>query len=142
MLGFLEGWGGSANFIFMGVGLFPKKKIRRLHEPFREVRADFCLLPCDTSQEPSGNCSEKLVQMNIVFWVNFIGWTFLLNQKPKHYLHKEFRDSLYKLSPLLPLKASRKQAERVCPNCAFIGWVFLGYTRRGSYSAKGRVSAF
>ena len=40
-------------------------KTPRSHALFREVRANFCLLPCDTSQEPNGNCSEKLVQMNI-----------------------------------------------------------------------------
>ena len=40
------------------------KKTPRLHELFRKVRANFCLLPCDASQEPDGNCSEKLVQMN------------------------------------------------------------------------------
>ena len=34
----------------------------------------FCLRPCDASQEPSGNCSEKLVRMNILggfFQVDF-----------------------------------------------------------------------
>ena len=41
------------------------KKTPRLRELFRSVRASFCLLPCDASQEHSGNCSEKLVQMNI-----------------------------------------------------------------------------
>ena len=40
------------------------KKTPRPRELFREIRANFCLLPCDTSQEPNGNCSEKLVQMN------------------------------------------------------------------------------
>ena len=30
------------------------------------VRANFCLLPCGTSQEPDRNCSEKLVQMNFL----------------------------------------------------------------------------
>ena len=36
----------------------------RLRELFRKVRANFCPLPCDTSQEPDGNCSDELVQMN------------------------------------------------------------------------------
>ena len=36
-----------------------QKKARHLCELFSEVRANFCLLPCDTSQEPNGNCSEK-----------------------------------------------------------------------------------
>ena len=40
------------------------KKTPRLHELFRKVRANFSLLSCDTSQEPNGHCSEKLVQMN------------------------------------------------------------------------------
>ena len=43
-----------------------KKKTPRLHELFRRVRANFCLPPRDTSQEPGRNCSEKLVQIN--FW--------------------------------------------------------------------------
>ena len=42
------------------------------------------LLPsslCDASQEPNGNCSEKLVQMNIIFFwggVDFFWWISLL----------------------------------------------------------------
>ena len=40
------------------------KKTPRSRELFRKVRANFCLLPCNASQEPDGNCSEKLVQMN------------------------------------------------------------------------------
>ena len=40
------------------------KKTARLRELFRKVRANFCPLPYDTSQEPDGNCSDKLVQMN------------------------------------------------------------------------------
>ena len=42
------------------------KKTPRLHEHFRKVRVNFCLLPCDASQEPNANCSEKRVQMNSV----------------------------------------------------------------------------
>ena len=40
------------------------KKTARLPEHFRKVRANFCLTPCETSQETDGNCSEKLVHMN------------------------------------------------------------------------------
>ena len=40
------------------------KKIPRSRELFQKVCVNFCLLPCDTSQEPNGNCYEKLVQMN------------------------------------------------------------------------------
>ena len=42
----------------------PKKKTPCSRELFRKVRANFCLLPCDASQETNRNCSEKLVQMN------------------------------------------------------------------------------
>ena len=44
------------------------QKTPRLRELFRKVRANFCLLPCDTTQEPNGNCSNKLVQMNFLFF--------------------------------------------------------------------------
>ena len=40
------------------------QKTLRSHEFFRKVRANLCLLHCVMSQELSGNCSEKLVQMN------------------------------------------------------------------------------
>ena len=58
----------------------PKKKTPRSHELFRKVRANSCLLSCDTKQEPNGNCSEKLVQMNVFYfgWI-FSGWIFLLS---------------------------------------------------------------
>ena len=48
------------------------QKTPRLHELLRKVRANFSLLSCDTSQEPDGNCSEKLVQMNFFYF----GWIF------------------------------------------------------------------
>ena len=35
-----------------------------VYKLFRKVRANFCPLPCDMSQEPNGNRSEKHVQMN------------------------------------------------------------------------------
>ena len=44
-----------------------------VRELFRKVRANFCLLPCDTSQESVGNCSEKLVQMNFFIVGGFFG---------------------------------------------------------------------
>ena len=50
------------------------KKTPRLRELFRQVHVNFRLLPCDTSQEPNGNCSEKLVQMH--FFI--LGGFFLL----------------------------------------------------------------
>ena len=43
----------------------------RLHELFRKVRANFWPLPCDTSQEPNGSCSEELVQMNFLILGGF-----------------------------------------------------------------------
>ena len=53
---------------FRGPKTHPKsrntKKTPRSHELLRKVRANFSLLSCDTSQEPGGNCSDKLVQMN------------------------------------------------------------------------------
>ena len=46
---------------------------------FREVRANFSLLPCETSQEPNGNCSEKnLFRWSFIFWVDFLEWMLLL----------------------------------------------------------------
>ena len=38
---------------------------------FFEKFASFCLLPCDTSQEPNGNCSEKLDQRNFFILGDF-----------------------------------------------------------------------
>ena len=85
--GFGGGGGGSADFIFMGARIFliirgPKSrntnKTPRLHELFRKIRANFCLLPCDKSQEPKGNCSEKLVQMNFFMLGGFFRVDFLL----------------------------------------------------------------
>ena len=43
---------------------------------FRRVSANFCLLPCDMSQEPGRNCSEKLVQMNFLLWGGFFSGGF------------------------------------------------------------------
>ena len=54
------------------------KKRLRVRELFRKVRVIFCLLPCSASQEPNGNCSEKLVQMNCFILGGFFGWIFIL----------------------------------------------------------------
>ena len=48
-----------------------QKKTPRTRELFRKVRANFCLLPCDASQEPDRNCSEKLVQINFLILGRF-----------------------------------------------------------------------
>ena len=52
------------------------QKTPRLHELFRKVRANFRLLLCDASQEPNGNSSEKLVQMNIFILDGFLSGGF------------------------------------------------------------------
>ena len=45
--------------------VIPRKR-PRLHELYRKkIRANFCLLPCDMSQELSRHCSEKRVRMNL-----------------------------------------------------------------------------
>ena len=52
----------------------PNPKIPKKHRVctiFSKVRANFPLLPCELSHEPSRNCSEKLVTMNFSFWVDF-----------------------------------------------------------------------
>ena len=58
----------SSQRIYRGPKTHPKsrntKKTPRSHELFQKVRANVSLLSCDTSQESSGNCSDKLVQMN------------------------------------------------------------------------------
>ena len=85
------GWSAFAREIFWrpkmacrGPKTHPKsrntKKQRRVYTMFffRKVSANFCLLPCDTSQEPNGNCSKKLVQMNFFILGNFFGWICLL----------------------------------------------------------------
>ena len=58
------------------------KKTPRSHELFREVRANFCLLPCEASQELNRNCSEKLVQMN--FFI--LGGSFRVDFPPLNYV--------------------------------------------------------
>ena len=50
----------------------PRKR-RVLRELFREVLANFCLLPCDLSPEPNRNCSENLFRWTSLFWVDFSG---------------------------------------------------------------------
>ena len=64
---------------FWGYGLTGEdKKHTTFTRTFRKVRANFSLLSCDASQEPKGNCSEKLVQMNFFILGGFFGWIFLL----------------------------------------------------------------
>ena len=48
-------------------------KTPRLCELFRKACVNFCLLPCDTNQEPKRNCSEELVQMNFCYFAGFLG---------------------------------------------------------------------
>ena len=44
---------------------------------FSKVRAHFCLLPYNTSQEPNGNCSEKTCSDVFVFvWGGFFSGGF------------------------------------------------------------------
>ena len=43
-----------------------------------KFRANFCLLPCDTSQGAKGKSSEQLDQMNFNILGGFFGWIFLL----------------------------------------------------------------
>ena len=48
----------------------PKKP--RLHNFVLKIHANFCLLPCDSSQEPNGNCSENnLFIQGGIFRVDF-----------------------------------------------------------------------
>ena len=53
-------------------------KTLRSHELFQKVRANFIKIPCETSQEPNRNCSEKLVQMNFFILGGLFGWLFLV----------------------------------------------------------------
>ena len=50
------------------------KKTPFLHEHFRKVRANFCLLPCDTNQEPNRICSKSSFRSTCWFWVDFMPW--------------------------------------------------------------------
>ena len=45
----------------------------RSHELVRKVRANFGLLPWETSQEPTRTCSENLVQMSCFILGRFLG---------------------------------------------------------------------
>ena len=78
-------------------------KTPRLHELFRGVCANFCLLPCDMSQKLSNNCSEK----NLFGLTSFLGgWLFLLwlagtsKHFQKHHEHGSLL--LYSLSSCRP----------------------------------------
>ena len=67
-------------YIFRGRQTHPKsgntKEALHLHELFRKVRTNFCLFPCDTSQEPNRNCSEELVQMSFFILGGFFSGGF------------------------------------------------------------------
>ena len=43
---------------------------------FEKFVRTFAFFPCDTSQEPNGNGSDKLVQMNFFILGDFFGWEF------------------------------------------------------------------
>ena len=64
-----------ANFhkTFCGRVRNTNKNAFTVHKLFRKLRANFCLLPYETSQEPNRNCSEKFVQMNFLIFGEFWG---------------------------------------------------------------------
>ena len=65
---------------YRGPNLHAKSRNTNKHRVYANF-FDFCLLPCDTTQELNGNCSGKLAQMNFLFWVDFCGCVFLLGNK-------------------------------------------------------------
>ena len=80
---------------FRGPKTHPKsrntKKTPRSRELFRKVRANFSLLPCDTSQEPQRKlfrktCSDELFYFG---WILF-GWIFLLSWFICHFFSSFF----------------------------------------------------
>ena len=56
-----------------------QKKTQRSRGLFRKVCANFCLLPCEASQEPKRNCSEKTRSDGLLYfgWILLV-WIFLL----------------------------------------------------------------
>ena len=58
---------------------FPPRWLERPTKPsvlrglFRKVRTNFCLFLCDMSQQPSRNCSDKLVQVKVFILGGFWG---------------------------------------------------------------------
>ena len=76
-----------ARFDHMNIEAEPPPKLPKYQKNtaftklFRKVHANFCLLPCDTSQEPDGNCSEKLAHMNFFILDDFFRWIFLCENK-------------------------------------------------------------
>ena len=68
-----------------------------LRELFRKVLVNFCLLLSEASQEPDGNCSEKLVQMN--FFI--LGGFFRVDFPPVTPVRHPPYDSSRHLSPML-----------------------------------------
>ena len=70
-----EFWSEFPHFMGMGVVPAPSRNTKKngaFTRTLSKVRMKFCLLPCDTSQEPNGNCSEKLVQMNCLNCFYFV----------------------------------------------------------------------
>ena len=55
-----------------------QKKHRVYTNFFEQFARTFAPSPYDTSQEPSESCSEKLVQMNCLFGVDFFGFRVFL----------------------------------------------------------------
>ena len=59
---------------------FENPEMPKKHAAFtRTCSKSSCKLlsfPCDRSQEPDGNCSEKLIQMNFFIWGGFFGVVF------------------------------------------------------------------
>ena len=69
---------GETNFSQRGRGVTDRgvtaqKVLRDFQRTLRQLWDNF-----DTNQEPSGNCSEKLVQMNFFILGGFFRWIFLL----------------------------------------------------------------
>ena len=54
--------------------MIKKRKTQRVYPNFSRKFARTCaFVPGDASQKPNGDCSEKLVHLNFLFWVDFPG---------------------------------------------------------------------
>ena len=62
---------------------------------FSKSLRELCLLPCDANQEPSGSCSDKLVQMNFFILDGFLR---------VHFAPKRKLDTSYSSVPFAPLE--------------------------------------
>ena len=60
-------------------------KKHRVHAGFLKSSRELCLLPCDASQEPGGNCSEKRVSMS--FFI--LGGFFQMACPPLNFIRGE-----------------------------------------------------